>query len=192
MLIFPTTDKRALCHYPLERYRCWRLIRSESGGGIQSRRTGKGTSVRWNLSYQDLSDEEAVKLRGFHQECGGGLRPFTFVDPLANLLLNADDPTGPAWQVTESVVVLSDVLWRGCRVMELGSPGGLTQYIEAAGGIPYCASAWARSPQGGSFSMSVADNHRRWELGGSWIDWHSCCHFCEFRISGNRNCRIDG
>lgn len=171
MATYPATESGAICQFPIERERTWRMIESVSGGGFQARRTGRGRVVTWHLGYQNLTDAEALALEQFYAEHGGGFRTFTFADPLANALLDSDDPSSAAWQGSGANVSRTGAIWEGHSVLSLPPGVTLEQAIEVAGGIPYCASAWVRSQSPGVFEIDLAGNAVTW---GATTRWRRC------------------
>lgn len=157
-----------MCQYPLDRERSWRLVETESGGGVRARRKEKGRTIVWRLQYEDLTDAEAMALEQFYVARGGGLEAFTFVDPLANALQSSEDPAGAAWQGTGAGVIATGSEFDGHAVFSMGSGQRLEQSVEVAGGLPYCASAWVRGSAGGRFRADMAGNPVEFTLRGGW------------------------
>ncbi len=168
MATYPATERGAVCQYPIRRERVWRMVESESGGGVRTRRKASGRLIEWRLQYDNLSDAEALALEQFYTQRGGALEAFTFVDPLANGLMESESPDGAAWQHTGAMIVPTGVDWNGHKVLLVESPGLLTQSVEVASGLDYCASVWVRGAAGGRFRVDLAGNPAEIELNGSW------------------------
>lgn len=168
MATYPATAHGAVCQFPVEKEQQWRIVEIESGGGIRERRTERGAIVRWRLRYEDLSDAEGLALEQFYADRGGALKPFEFVDPFANTILDSADLTTAAWSRNGGSVGQSDEVRDGHRVFLLTGGCELSQNVEVAGGYAYCASAWARSPGGGELQIDLAGNQNTIPLGPNW------------------------
>src|SRR5512145_3098672 len=113
MATYPATERGAVCQYPVEKELAWRMVESESGGGVRARRTASGRIAVWRLRYEELTDAEGAAFEQFYTECGGGLKPFTFADPLANALQDSEDPAGAAWQGSGAGMTAAGTVWDG-------------------------------------------------------------------------------
>ncbi len=168
MATYPATNRGAVCQYPLDKERHWRMVETETTGGVRKRRTGRGSIVRWALRYEELSDAEALTLQQFYANQGGALKPFEFVDPLANALADSADISSPAWSGSFGSVVDTGTFREGHRILMMSAGSEITQNVEVAGGLPYCASAWARSSGGSALRIDLAGNQRETALGPAW------------------------
>lgn len=157
-----------MCQFPLDRDRRLRLVESISGGGVRARRFDKGRKVTWQLRYDNLSDAETLQLEQFYLARGGGLESFTFVDPMANVLMDSELPAGAAWQGSGAGVAQMGVEWEGFQVLGMSPGTALEQSIEAGGGLQYCASVWVRGTEGDRFGVDLAGNPAEFAVGPSW------------------------
>jgi hypothetical protein len=144
------------------------MVESESGGGVKDRRSASGRLIVWRLQYDDLSDAEAMALEQFYTARSGGLEAFTFVDPLANALTHSESPDGSAWQGTGASPATGTLDWNGHKVISMAGSGWLSQSVEVAGGLAYCASVWVKGAAGGGFRVDLAANPVEIQLNGSW------------------------
>jgi len=168
MATYPATNRGAVCQYPLERERQWRMVETETGGGVRKRRTGRGSAVRWTLRYEELSDAEGLAIEQFYADRGGALKPFEFVDPFANALADSTNISSPAWSGNIGGVTDTQTVRDGQQVFSMSAGSELTQNVEVAGGLPYCASTWARSSGGSTLRIDLAGNVRDIPLGPAW------------------------
>ncbi len=168
MATYPATGRGAVCQFPLDRERAWRMVETESGGSARERRKEKGRTIVWRLRYEDLSDVEAMALEQFYVARRGGLEAFTFVDPLANALAGSENPGAAAWQGTGAGTVPAGSEYEGHAVLLMSSGQRLEQSVEVAAGLPYCASVWVRGGAGGRFRTDMAGNPVEITLHGGW------------------------
>ena len=101
MLVFPQLSTGASAQYPLAKLIAQRAVQSimEDGTAI-SLSDSAAFYVRWKLTFQDLSDQEAQTLTSFFAATQGSVQPFLFLDPAANHLLWSEDFSQSAWQTT--------------------------------------------------------------------------------------------
>ncbi len=107
----------------------------------------------WHLSFKELSDQELAALEALFQAVEGRLTPFTFVDPLDNLLAWSEQLNQPVWQAGPLMTVTgggADPLG-GNSAYQLSNPAGATlllqQAIDAPASLEYCLSVYARSDE---------------------------------------------
>ena len=87
--------------FPVSRSRRWRAIvnQMESSEVIMLPDANAG-QIQWKLSYQDLAAAEVQSLSNMFNASQGAFAPFTFIDPLANLLGWSEKVfRSRAWQV---------------------------------------------------------------------------------------------
>ena len=97
---FPQIGSGSIAQFPVTRGRQWRSIVNiiESGEQVTLPDSG-GDLIQWHLSYQELTASEVANLNALFQASQGQFAPFTFVDPLANLLGWSEDLSQPGWQL---------------------------------------------------------------------------------------------
>ena len=148
---FPQIGQGSLVQLPFARSRSWRAIRNvlESGEQIMLP-DAAGGQIEWQLSYKDLSDNEAGRLSDFFSASQGSFGAFGFADPLVNLLAWSEDLTRPDWQpgLLSMAGGISDPngtqqAWSVTN----GSPGDqpLIQTVRLPGEYVTCFSAWLRA-----------------------------------------------
>jgi len=99
MTWYPQIGAGSMAQLPVSRSRRWRAIANnlESGEQIILPDTTAG-QIEWKLSYQDLNAAEAQSLSALFTASQGGFAPFTFIDPLANLLGWSESLSQSSWQ----------------------------------------------------------------------------------------------
>jgi hypothetical protein len=91
-LFFPQLSTGALVQYPVKRRKAIRVVDTESEDGSVIRYLDiRESTLRWELSYAGLTQDEVNALQALFDACCGPFRSFTFLDPTGNLL-------GPQWQ----------------------------------------------------------------------------------------------
>lgn len=143
-------------------------MESISGGGVRARRIDKGCVLAWQLRYDGLTDAETLQLEQFYIARGGGMEGFTFVDPMANVLLDSELPSGAAWQGSGTGVTLAGFEWDGQRVLQVSAGTALQQSVDVGGGYQYCASVWVKGEAGGRFRVDLAGNYGEIETSPKW------------------------
>jgi hypothetical protein len=144
------------------------MVEVETAGGVRRRRTGGGSILLWTLRYAELADAEALAIERFYADRGGALKPFEFVDPFANALADSTDISSPAWSGNTGGVTETEAFRERQRVCSMSAGSDLTQNVEVAGGLPYCASAWARSAGGSTLRIDLAGNVKDIPVGPAW------------------------
>jgi hypothetical protein len=115
--------------------------------------------IEWRLSYQDLTDAEAGTLSSLFAASQGSFGPFTFIDPLANLLGWSEDVSQPVWQLglLRYVTGITDPLGtlRASSISNT-SPGAQTlqQTLSIEGSYVVCFSVYLRSDTPGSVTLN--------------------------------------
>jgi hypothetical protein len=121
----------------------------------------EAATVVWELTLAGLSRSEASALEALFQATEGRLNPFTWLDPLSNLLCWSEDFSAPDWvrggylQLTSGQ---SDPLG-GHRATQVTNTGQIAQRLEqslaAPGSYRYCMSVWARSGAATPVTLSI-------------------------------------
>ena len=98
MPFFPQLSTGSSAHYPLLKVRRTRTVENHAPDGSRWRLGDPdAASVRWEMRYSGLSDEEWLTLKSFFELCEGRLRTFTFLDPTDNLLSASEDLEAEEW-----------------------------------------------------------------------------------------------
>src|ERR1700744_4442270 len=96
---YPQVGAGSIAQFPLRRSRTWRVIRNnlESGEQVKLPDTCSG-QIQWKLFYQDLTSVEVQNLSKLFTASQGEFAPFTFIDPLANLVGWSEGLSQSAWK----------------------------------------------------------------------------------------------
>jgi hypothetical protein len=122
--------------------------------------------VEWHLSFAELSDQELAALEALFQAVEGSLTPFTFLDPVDNLLAWSEQQNQAVWQADPLLTLTAGVAdpMGGTAAYQASNPTAATlmlqQSIAAPASLDYCLSLYARSDQ----------NARLWLVRGSATD----------------------
>jgi hypothetical protein len=148
---FPQIGAGSVAQFPLRRTRRWRSISNQLESNerilLPDRTAGE---IAWDLTFRDLTDTEIQKLSGLFTASQGRFLPFSFIDPMANLLGWSEDLTRPDWQhgLLSMQAGAADPSG-GNRAWSIAnaSPGmqALEQTRETPGEYVACFSAWIRS-----------------------------------------------
>jgi hypothetical protein len=151
----PQIGAGSLAQLPLSRKSAWRSISNElESGEWIGLPDSPASHLEWRLSYRDLTDDEAARLKALFTASKGSAGSFGFADPLANLLAWSEDLSKPDWQagllsVTQGAAdpLGTERAW----TLVNGSAGlqSLTQTIGIPGEYVGCFSLWIRSSSPG-------------------------------------------
>jgi hypothetical protein len=184
---FPQLSTGALSQYPIKKRISHRTIVNQLEDGTRVALVdANAASIRWEMSYEGLSDEEGDALLAFFATVEGRLGSFTFFDPVSNLVGWSETLSAAAWQRNGLLTITSSVsdplgTTRASTVVNTGA-GTLTfgQELSIPGATTCCWSFYARSGAAeaisltrtsGSMSASVVGtagpDWRRFELSSS-------------------------
>lgn len=187
MLYYPQISTGASGQYPIQRVRVERTIVNtlEDGSRVVLGDPGAST-IRWEISYAGLTDDEAQALSAFFASIEGRLSPFTFFDPVGNLLGWSEALDQPAWQRSTLLTLQAGIddplgTTRATAVTNSGAGGlSLAQEISVPGAVTCCWSFYARTPSpdniqitresggdGMSAIASIGPSWQRFTLAGS-------------------------
>ncbi len=171
---FPQIGLGAIAQFPLTRTQIWRAITNdlESSEEIMLPDT-PAAQVGWQLSFQDLTDEEAMNLSALFTASQGSYSAFTFIDPLANLFGWSEDFTQPNWQVglLQTAAGVADPLGTQ-RASSISNTSPGTQAVQQSLGIPgayvACFSLWLRSATAGTVILQRDNIQAAVAVGSAW------------------------
>jgi hypothetical protein len=152
MLYFPQLSSGATGQFPMQRQRTARTVVNRSIQGYTVKLADPGSAVtQWNLSFNEMSDQELAALEALFQAAEGRLTPFTFLDPCDNLLAWSEQQNQPVWQADPLLTLtagLADPLG-GTGAFQVTNPSEATlllqQSIAAPASLNYCLSVYAQS-----------------------------------------------
>jgi hypothetical protein len=174
MSFFPQVGAGSVAQYPVTRSRRWRAIvnQMEDGEIIMLPDTTAG-QIQWKLSYQDLVAAEVENLSGLFTASQGGFAPFTFIDPMANLLGWSESLLQSSWQLglLQTAAGVTDPLGT-TRASSLTNPTTGTQSLQQSLGVSgdyvACFSAYLRSSVPGSVILQRDGTALTVTVGNAW------------------------
>jgi len=154
MFYFPQLSSGATGQFPITRQRSARTVVNQSCQGYQVKLADPGAAITsWHLSFEEMSDEELAALEALFQAVGGRLTPFTFLDPVDNLLAWSEQQNQAVWQADPLLTLTGGVAdpMGGTSAYQVSNPTAATltlqQSINAPASLDYCLSLYARSDQ---------------------------------------------
>jgi hypothetical protein len=169
MLVYPQLRTGALSQFPIHKTRRTRTVVNRSADGSTIKLADPaGLTTEWNLTYSDLSDDEAGALQAFFAAAEGSLNGFTFLDPAGNLLASSDQLDDEVWQ-KDPFLSLAASGERAWRIGNGGAAGqAIAQTVAGPGGYAYCLSAWVRSDAGTTVRLRAGAQVRSLEVNSTW------------------------
>lgn len=175
MRVYPQFGTGGSSQFPVQKHRRVRTVLNRAADGSTIKLADPACELtEWVLTYSDLSDEEAAKLRDFFSEAEGTLNGFTFLDPVGNLLASSERLREAAWQ-TGPLLDLNDSVndprgaTRAWRLINNGA-GEQTaaQTLAAPGEYEYCLSAYVRAATATSVGLCVGNQAAQRWVGPEW------------------------
>ena len=154
MLYFPQLSSGATGQFPITRQRTARTVVNQSWQGYQVKLADTGAAITaWHMSFVNLSDQDLAALEALFQAVEGRLTPFTFLDPVDNLLAWSEQQNQPVWQADPLLILTAGVAdpLGGTNAYQVSNPTAATlmlqQSINAPASLDYCLSLYASSEQ---------------------------------------------
>jgi hypothetical protein len=162
MLIYPQLATGSIAQFPLKRTIARRSIVNECMDGSTIRLADPDAStVRWDLMYRGLSDDERARLETFFATTQGRLITFIFPDPTDNLLAESDSLGASIW-AKDGLLGLTAAItdpFGGSLAVRLSNSGAAVQGISQTVGTPeafqYCLSVYARSTTNSALTLRI-------------------------------------
>ncbi len=178
MRFFPQLASGASGQFPIRKRRISRTIVNETADGRRIKLADDGgVAIEWQLTFDGLSDAEAVALNQFFAESEGRLGSFTFVDPTDNLFVWSEKLDDSAWLRNALLQVsggISDPLGtqRASRLTNAsGAALRLEQVVNAPESQAYALSVYARSAGVGRIGLyrtGTATHLKTFDVGSGW------------------------
>jgi hypothetical protein len=175
MIYFPQLSSGATGQYPITRQRSARTVVNRSWQGYQVKLADPGAAItEWHLSFVELSDQELAALEALFQAVEGRLTPFTFLDPVDNLLAWSEQQNQAVWQVDPLLTLTGGVAdpMGGAAAYQAGNPTAATltlqQSIDAPAFLDYCLSLYARSDQSPQVWLTRGSATNAYAIGPQW------------------------
>ena len=152
MLYFPQLSSGATGQFPITRERLARTVVNQSVQDYQVKMADPGAAImHWHLSFEEISDQELAAIEALFQAVEGSLTPFTFLDPVDNLLAWSEQQSQPVWQAGPLLALTGGVSdpMGGTAAYAVGNLTAATltllQSINGPASLDYCLSLYARS-----------------------------------------------
>ena len=175
MLVYPQLGTGTLSQFPIRKTRRARTVINRSADGSTIKLADPaGEVTEWNLTYADLSDQEAATLRSFFATAEGSLNGFTFLDPAGNLLAWSDQLGNEVWQTDPLLNLTASVTdpRGGTRAWRVRNSGGASQAIAqtlaAPGSCQYCLTAYLRAEAATNVRMWIGASSRSQSVTAAW------------------------
>ena len=176
MLVYPQLESGALTQFPVLKVRRTRTVINRTGDGSTTIRIADpaAEATEWVLAYEDLSDDEAAKLRSFFDAAEGTLQGFTFLDPAGNLLACSKQLDDEIWQLDPLLSLSAGIVdpKGGTDAWKLHNQGAgdqrASQTLATPGDYQYCFSAYLRSSAAANVAMSIAGRAAEGAVGTEW------------------------
>ena len=175
MLVYPQLATGAVSQYPIRKTRRARTVINRSADGRTIKLADPaGEVTEWNLTYTDLSDQEAAALQSFFAAAEGSLNGFTFLDPAGNLLAWSDQLDNQAWQKDPLLSLAGAVAdprggthaWRAANGG--GAAQAIAQTLAAPGSCQYCLTAYLRAESATSVRLWIGGASRGQNVTAMW------------------------
>lgn len=171
---YPQVGAGSVAQFPVSRSRKWRAITNqlESGEQIMLPDASAG-QIEWKLSYQELTTAEVQNLSDFFTASQGGFAPFTFIDPMANLLGWSENQSQPGWQAGLLQIAggVADPLGTE-RASSIANPNPAVQTLQQTLGISgdyvACFSAYLWSDAAGTVTLQRDAAQMTVSVGPAW------------------------
>ena len=168
MRFYPQLQTGNVAQFPLKKLLRLRTVENQLMDGSRIVQRGLQPLVsEWELRYNGMSDGERIAIEEFHSQAEGRLHPFTFLDPMSNLLAWSEDLSKTVWIRGTGLGVIGGVASPGgsLRAAQLTNTTVIAQDIKqtvsASGSFTYCLSVRARATQPATFVLFIADGPSR-------------------------------
>jgi hypothetical protein len=163
---FPQLSSGAIAHFPVRKILKTRTVANvlPSGEILAYPDDGAG-KTSWSWEYVGITRDETVALQSFFDACCGPLKPFTFLDPVGNLLAANSNFGAPAWQLSPGVTIVSSLPspFLNTVGMTLINRGQVEQDIQQTLRVPadytYSFSVYVRSESAAAITLFRRSDH---------------------------------
>jgi hypothetical protein len=144
------------------------------GGNWHVRTLPTGEFYEWQLRFTGLTQDEAMRLRAFHQQMEGSFHCFRFADPNANLLAWSEDLTQAPWSCSAGLsLALSPSPVKGIAqavtiTNSATSEALVSQTVGCDPTIPYSVAMTVRSALGSPLGLLIGAQRGNFLLTPSW------------------------
>src|SRR4051812_8729822 len=100
-MFYPQLKTGAIAHHPVRKTIETRTVTNVlPGGNVFMYPDEAAQKTIWSWEYVGATVDEATTILKFFEACEGRLRPFTFLDPVGNLLSGSSDFRSDGWQLS--------------------------------------------------------------------------------------------
>jgi hypothetical protein len=178
LLYYPQLTSGSVSQFPITRRLAMRTIVNQLPGGDNIRVSDPGAAtVRWQLQYKNLTNDEFAAMEQLFEASEGRLNTFTFLDPTDNLLMWSEDWTKPVWSAAALLQVTSGFSDPngGTGAVQITNTaqaaGRVLQTIAGPSWFQYCFSVSLRSDASSAIQLVIAGGQESTTAiltGGNW------------------------
>jgi hypothetical protein len=179
MLVFPQVSTGASALYPLRKTSRQRSVVNTLGDGrTDVYADPNAASLAWELQAKGLTAAEWGSIETLFEATSGMWLPFTFLDPVGNLIAESEDFGASAWTngaLLDLTTGATDPFGtiRATAVTNGGEAAlAIAQTLAVPGNFQYCLSVWARTGNGTNVTLSISTTGRAstktFVLGTQW------------------------
>jgi hypothetical protein len=180
MLVFPQLSTGASALYPLTKTSRQRSVVNTLGDGSTDVYTDpEAQSLAWELHAKGLTAAEWGAIEGLFEATSGMWQPFTFLDPVGNLIAESENFGASAWTngaLIDLTTGVSDPLGttRATGVTNAGlATEAIAQTLTVPGTFQYCLTVWARTDSGTNLTLNISTTGgsatKTFMLGTRWV-----------------------
>jgi hypothetical protein len=163
MLVFPQISTGASALYPLTKTSRQRSVVNTLGdGSTDVYADPNAASLGWELQATGLTAAEWGAIETLFGATSGMWQPFTFLDPVGNLIAESESFGASAWTngaLIDLTAGATDPLGttRATAVTNASeATAGVVQTLAIPGDFQYCLSIWARTDSGTNVTLSIS------------------------------------
>jgi hypothetical protein len=180
MLVFPQLSTGASGLYPLTKTTRQRSVVNTLGDGrTDVYADPDAANLGWELHAKGLTAAEWGAIDALFVATSGMWQPFTFLDPVGNLIAESENFGASAWTTGALINLTSGVsdpfgTTRATAVVNASqATGGVAQTLAVPGNFHYCLSVWARTTSGTNVTLAISTAGggatRTFVLGTQWV-----------------------
>lgn len=179
MLVFPQLSTGAAALYPLRKTSRQRSVVNTLGDGREDVYADPdAASLAWELQAKGLTAAEWGAIETLFQATSGMWQPFTFLDPVGNLIAYSEDFGASAWTNGTLIDLTAGATdpFGTARATTATNAGlaaeAIAQTLAVPGNFQYCLSVWARTGSGTGVTLSISTTGgsatKSFALGTQW------------------------
>lgn len=180
MLVFPQLSTGACALYPLTKTSRQRsVVNTLADGSTNVYADQDAASLGWELQANGLTAAEWSTIESLFVATSGMWQPFTFLDPVGNLIAESENFGSSAWTngpLMDLTTGATDPFGttRATSVTNAGiTTEALAQTLPVPGDFHYCLSAWARTDSESAVTLSISSTGgsatKTFVLGTQWV-----------------------